>query len=179
MNRFLFLIGFRGSGKSTVGRLVAERLGSDFLDADEVLDRNAGRTIREIFREEGEAGFRDRESAVLAAVCAGSPCVVATGGGAILREANRGLIKSRGFVAWLTAEPNSLWRRMQGDPTSADRRPPLAGGGLAEVEQMLAIRNPLYRECADVEIPVAMLSPEESANAILAAWNSLSPKSSG
>ena len=175
----LFLIGYRGSGKTTVGRLVAERLGWAFLDADAVLEERYGRTIREIFAAEGEAGFRDKESAVLADLCTRTNCVIATGGGIVLREENRRLLKQHGFVAWLTADPPTLLARIKADPTTAERRPNLAGGGMVEIEQLLAVREPLYRACADVVVPVGALSPEQAADAILAACPSPSPKSSG
>lgn len=175
----LFLIGYRGSGKTTVGRLVADRLGWPFLDADAVLEDRYGRTIRDIFAAEGEAGFRDKETAVLADLCTRTDTVIATGGGIVLREENRRLLKQHGFVVWLAADPTTLLARIQADPTTAERRPALAGGGLAEIEQLLAVREPLYRACADVVVPVGALSPEQAADAILAACPDLCPKSSG
>jgi shikimate kinase len=179
MSPLLFLVGYRGSGKTTVGCLVAERLGWDFLDADSVLEGRCGRTIREIFAAEGEAGFRDKEAAVLADLCARTKTVIATGGGIVLREENRQRLNRHGFVAWLTADPATLLARIHADPTTAERRPALVGGGPAEVEQLLAVREPLYRACADVVVPAGALSPQQAADAILAAWNSRSPKSSG
>jgi shikimate kinase len=143
MPPLLFLIGYRGSGKTTVGRLVADRLGLDFLDADSVLEDRYGRTIREIFAAEGEAGFRDKEAAVLAELCARTRTVIATGGGIVLREENRQRLNRHGFVAWLTADPAMLLARIQADPTTVERRPALVGGGPAEVEQLLAVREPL------------------------------------
>src|SRR6188768_2626659 len=110
----LFLIGYRGSGKTTVGRLLADRLGWAFLDADAVLEDRYGRTIREIFAAEGEAGFRDKESAVLADLCTRTDTVIATGGGIVLREVNRRLLNQNGFVTWLTADPPTLLARIQG-----------------------------------------------------------------
>jgi shikimate kinase len=175
----LFLIGYRGSGKTTVGRVVADRLGWDFLDADAVLEQQFGQTIREIFAKEGEAGFRDKETAILENLCDRTEVVIATGGGIVLREENRQQLTRHGFVAWLTADPETLLARIQADPTTNERRPNLAGGGLVEVEQLLAVREPLYRACADVVVPVGALSPEQAADAILAAWNTRSPKSSG
>ena len=109
MNRFLFLIGYRGSGKTTAGRLVAARLGCPFIDADEKLERDSGRPIREIFATEGEPKFRDLESAVLAEVCAGPECLVSTGGGVVLREANRELMARHGYLVWLSADADTLW----------------------------------------------------------------------
>jgi shikimate kinase len=178
MSPLLFLIGYRGSGKTTVGSLVADRLGWAFVDADAVLEERSGQSIREIFANEGEAGFRDKETAVLADLCEHPNTVIATGGGIVLREENRNLLKRHGFVAWLTADPATLLARIQADPATAERRPALAGGGLAEVETLLAVREPLYRACADVIIQIAGLSPEQAADAILAAC-SLGLKSSG
>ena len=175
----LFLIGYRGSGKTTVGRLVADRIGWAFLDADTVLEERHGRTIREIFAAEGEAGFRDKEAAVLADLGTRTDTVIATGGGVVLRDENRRLLKSRGFVAWLTADAPTLLARIQADPTTAERRPALAGGGLVEIEQLLVVREPLYRACADLTVPIGALSPEQAADAILAACPDLCPKSSG
>ncbi|HEX3152830.1 MAG TPA: shikimate kinase [Gemmataceae bacterium] len=179
MPSLLFLIGYRGSGKTTVGSIVAARLGWSFLDADTVLEGRYAQSIREIFAAEGEAGFRDKESAVLADLCTRTDTVIATGGGIILRKANRELLNRHGFVAWLTAEPATLLERIEADPTTAERRPALSVGGRAEIEQLLAVREPLYRECADVIVSVESLSPEQAADAILAAWNLRSPKSSG
>src|SRR4051812_11920796 len=99
----LYLVGYRGSGKSCVGAIIASWLGRPFLDADAVLEADAGRTIRDIFASEGEAGFRDRETATLRKLSAGPPAVIATGGGVILRAENRELLRSTGFVVWLTA----------------------------------------------------------------------------
>jgi shikimate kinase len=169
MSPLVFLIGYRGSGKTTVGRIIADRLGWGFLDADTVLEVRYGQTIREIFASEGETGFRNKETAVLADLCAQRDVVIATGGGVVLREQNRELLKRHGFVGWLSADAPSLLGRIQADPTTAARRPALAGGGLAEVEQLLAVREPLYRVCSDVEIACAALSPERAADAILAA----------
>src|SRR4051812_17648318 len=101
----LFLIGYRGTGKSTVGPLLAAALGWEFADADDLIEAAAGRSVADIFAAEGEAGFRDREAAALAELCRGERRVVATGGGAVLRPANRELLAASGFVAWLTAPP--------------------------------------------------------------------------
>jgi shikimate kinase len=178
MPPLIFLIGYRGSGKSTVGRVLARWLEWGFVDADQVLEERYGQTIRAIFASEGETGFRNKESAVLADLCTRTKTVIATGGGVILRQENRSRIKQCGFVAWLSADPATLWERMQGDPTTALRRPALTTGGLIEVQELLAARAPWYRACADVEVAAATLSPEQAADAILAAW-SQSPKSPG
>jgi len=179
MSRLIYLIGYRGSGKTTIGRLLAERLGWAFVDADACLEERYDKSIKEIFAGEEEAGFRDKESAILGELARRTDAVIATGGGVVLRDANRDLLRRTGFVAWLSADAATLWARIRDDPTTAARRPALAGGGPAEVRDLVAVREPLYRACADVEVGVADRSPSEAADAILAAWASHSPKSSG
>jgi shikimate kinase len=172
----IVLIGSRGSGKSTVGRHLAGRLGWAFLDADAELESRAGRTIADIFREEGEAGFRDRESAVLADLVTRPNHVIATGGGVVLRPTNRELLKAAGFVAWLQAPAELLWQRIEADPTTSARRPNLVAGGLSEIVTMLAVREPLYRAAAHAAFDAAAASPESVAADILAAWTALGPR---
>jgi shikimate kinase len=161
--RRLFLIGYRGTGKTTVARLAAARLGWDWCDADELIETQAGRTIRDIFAAEGEAGFRDRESAVLAELCQLDRHVIATGGGVVLRPENRARLRDAGRVVWLTADAQTLWRRLQEDAATEERRPPLTVGGLEEVEELLRRREPWYRACADEVVCTVGRSPEEVA----------------
>ena len=169
----LFLIGPRGSGKTTVARLLAERLGWEWLDADDVLEARHGKSIRAIFAEEGEAGFRDKESAVLAELCGRRGCVVSTGGGVVVREANRALLRASGRVVWLTADAETLWRRLQDDDRTGDRRPPLTVGGREEVEEVLRVREPWYRECAHRTVRTEGRPPAAVADEIAAAFNSI------
>jgi len=176
----LVLIGSRGSGKSTVGRVLAAKLGWSFIDADEYLEASAGRSIAAIFTEEGELGFRDREAAILAELLSRVNHVIATGGGVVLRPANREQLRRAGFVVWLRADPEIAFARLQADPTTAGRRPNLTpSGGLEEMRTLIAEREPLYRECADFEIDTGVLSPEAAADAILAACRSKPQPSSG
>jgi shikimate kinase len=164
----LFLIGPRGSGKTTVARLLAARLDWDWRDADLVLEGRCGRSIREVFAAEGEAGFRERESAVLADLCGLRRHVVATGGGVVLREANRALLRASGRTVYLTADADTLWQRLRGDPATAERRPALTVGGREEVVQVLSAREPLYRQCADLIVHTAGRGPEDVIAEILA-----------
>ncbi|HEY2908845.1 MAG TPA: shikimate kinase [Gemmataceae bacterium] len=176
----LFLIGARGSGKSTVGRVLAQRLGWPFLDADDCLEEASGRAIAAIFAKEGEKSFRDREAAILADLSQRTQHVIATGGGVVLRPANRIVLKNRGFVAWLQTSPEAAFARLQADPTTPERRPNLTpAGGLEELRTILAAREPLYRDCADFALDTAALSPDAAAAAILTAWRSTSRSSSG
>lgn len=166
----IHLIGYRGTGKTTVGRLVAAALGWPFTDVDDVIEATAGRSIAAIFAAEGEAGFRDRESAALRELAA-DRLVLATGGGAILRPENRDRLQSSGLTVWLTAPVEVIWERLQTDPTTADRRPNLtAAGGAEEVRAVLAAREPLYRATAHHAIATAGRSPDEVAADILRAW---------
>jgi shikimate kinase len=148
----IFFVGCRGSGKSTVASRLATRLGRSFVDADLELESAAGPSIRALFETEGEQSFRDREEKLLADLCRRAGTVVATGGGCVLREGNRRLLRSTGTVIWLTAEPATLWQRIQLDPGSAERRPPLTDGGPGEVEKTLRERQALYREVAHLVI---------------------------
>jgi shikimate kinase len=165
--RRVLLIGPRGSGKSTVAGLLAERLGWTAIDADGVLEQRADMTIRAIFAAEGQAGFRAREQKVLEELCRLERAVIATGGGAVLHSDNRERMRRCGVVAWLTADAQTLWQRMTADDSTAQRRPALAGGGIEEVVQILAEREPLYHECAHVRVETAGRSPEEVVSEVL------------
>ena len=112
----LALIGYRGTGKSTVGRILADRLDRPFLDADLEIEARAGRSIASIFAEWGEPAFRDWEERTLVELTATYPdAILATGGGAVLRASNRELLARFGFVVWLRAEPAELARRLEAD----------------------------------------------------------------
>jgi shikimate kinase len=150
-----------------VARLLAERLAWDWLDADAVLEARHGRSIRRIFAEEGEAGFRAYEEVLLAELCELRRHVIATGGGVVLREANRERLRQTGRVVWLTADPATLWQRLHDDPCTPERRPTLTVGGQAEIEELLQQREPLYRACADWTVSTVARSPAEVADVIL------------
>jgi shikimate kinase len=165
----LFLIGYRGTGKTTVAELLALRLNWPWLDADAEIECRAGKTIAEIFRQDGELAFRDCESSVLADLCASTRQVLALGGGIIVRGQNRDLIRASGKTIWLSAEPETLWRRIAADHSTAQRRPNLtADGGLDEIRRILAERLPLYRQSADWVVDTEGKSPADVAAEILA-----------
>jgi shikimate kinase len=170
--RGLALVGYRGSGKSTVGKIVASRLGRPFLDADLELEARAGQSIRSIFASEGEPAFRDREEETLRELARSHPdAVLATGGGAVLRATNRRLLAQFGFVVWLQADPDELIRRLETDAQAVASRPPLtAAGTLAEVAAVLHERQPFYAEVADAVIATLDRTPDEIAHQIVEIW---------
>jgi shikimate kinase len=166
--RGLALVGYRGTGKSTVGRLLARRLGRPFIDADVALEARFGRTIGSIFDELGEPVFRDWEEAMLAELTEDQDRLIATGGGAVLRESNRRRLRDFGTVVWLSASPRVIADRLGADPSAVAGRPALTPAGtLGEVAAVLAAREPLYREIADLEISTEGRTPEEVAEAVL------------
>ena len=168
MVRGLALVGLRGTGKSTVGRLLAERLGRPFADADSELERDAGRPIRAIFAEEGEAAFRDLEARTLARLVERPGAVLATGGGVVLRASNRSLLKRFGRVVWLTGDPRSLASRLQADAPGLAGRPALTSAGtLDEIAAVAEAREPHYREVADAIVDTTGRTPAEVAEAVL------------
>jgi shikimate kinase len=165
----IFLIGYRGTGKSTVAALLAERLGWQSVDADHEIERRVGRSIAQIFTEEGESAFRDLETQVVAGFARLRSAVIALGGGTVLRAENRAAIRGLGTVVWLTASADTIESRLAADESTAQRRPNLtAAGGRAEIEQVLAAREPTYRECATLTVATDGKTSAEVANEIFA-----------
>jgi shikimate kinase len=164
----IFLIGYRGTGKSTVARLLAAELKWDSVDADDEIERQAKKTIAAIFAEQGEPAFRDLEAAVVAELAGRRRVVIALGGGAVLRAENRAAIRRDGRVIWLKAGVDTIQSRIAADATTAQRRPNLtATGGRAEIETMLAEREPKYLECATLVVATDGKTSAEVVNEIL------------
>lgn len=151
----IFLVGLMGAGKTTVGKLLAKRLHKTFIDADHELERRTGVKIPLIFELEGEAGFRARESRLLAELARQRNIVLATGGGAVLSEENRENLRRNGTVIYLRASIGDLWQR-----TRHDRNRPLlqTPDPLAKFKELYAQRDPLYQEVADLIIDSASQS---------------------
>ena len=176
LNRHLVLIGYRGTGKTTVAQHLAAALTVPWVDADQELTRRAGRSISQIFAEDGEPTFRRLESETLAEVLAGQPSVIATGGGVILSAANRQRLAEAGWIVWLRATPEAIYDRLHGDSSTAGMRPALtARGGREEIVELLAVRSPLYAELADQMVDTDNKTPESIAAEILAKLG-LSPR---
>lgn len=145
----VIFIGLRGSGKSAVARRLAELLGFEAVDTDDLIEQRAGHTIREIFETDGETAFRNLETETLDALTRRSGQVISVGGGAILTEHNRQLLRQAGTCIWLTATPEELHRRVQTDARTATQRPALTElSGLEEIRQLAQTREPLYRATA-------------------------------
>jgi shikimate kinase len=161
------LVGYRCTGKTTVAAHLARLLRWNWTDMDPLLEARTGRTVREIFESEGEAGFRARESVLLNEVCGLQRHVLATGGGVVLLPRNRECLQKAGTVFWLKADALTIHQRMTGDPTTTQRRPALTVGGLAEIEDLLTKREPLYRECAHGTVDTVDHTPEEVAANIM------------
>ena len=145
----IYLVGMPGAGKTTIGRQLARRLQRRFVDADHEIESRTGVRIPVIFDIEGEQGFRDREAKVIAELAADTNLVVATGGGAVLRPANRDAMKQSGLVIYLQAAPRLLFERTRLDPN----RPLLqVADPMQKIDELFVQRDPLYREVADIVI---------------------------
>ncbi len=165
------LIGYRGSGKSSVAAPLAEQRGYDWIDADDEIERVTGKTIAEIFAEGGEPHFRQIERSVMQQLLSGDQRVIAAGGGAILNDQTRAEMKQAGPVIWLKADAADLIQRIDGDSTTGSRRPALTASNsqLEEVETLLAQRDPLYRDAATLTIETGGKTVSEIVAEIIAA----------
>lgn len=158
----IVLIGMRGAGKTSVGRELARQLGVRFLDSDEEVSRVAGKSIAAIFAEEGEAGFRRRESQVIADIARKPPGVLSLGGGAVLVDANMMALQPLARFVWLTAPAEVLWDRISRDPATRSTRPPLSPlDGMAGLQAILDARKSVYRQWANLELSTANLGIDE------------------
>lgn len=172
---FPILIGYRATGKTTVAMALAGQFGCQSLDADDAFEQQTGCSIAQFISDKGEPAFREAETSVLCDLLSRPETILATGGGVVLREENRRLIRQAARpVIWLTAPAAEIRRRLAADPSTAARRPALAGGSvLDEVGQALADREPAYREVADVSFDTTTCATSALVAAIgawLAGW---------
>ncbi|MBF8778796.1 shikimate kinase AroK [Pseudomonas fulva] len=171
--RNLILVGPMGAGKSTIGRLLAKELRLPFRDSDKEIEQRTGANIPWIFDKEGEPGFRDREQAMIAELCALDGVVLATGGGVVMRPANRAALHQGGRVIYLHASVEQQVGR-----TARDRNRPLLRTANPEqtLRELLAVRDPLYREIADLIVETDERPPRMVVLDILERLEKLPPR---
>jgi shikimate kinase len=159
------LIGFMGTGKTVVGRLLAARTGREFIELDAVIEEKAGRSIPEIFRTEGEIGFREREIEAVRRVAAKKNAVIACGGGIVLNKINIDRLGREYTIVCLTASPAVILERTSADEGS---RPLLdIADRTGQIKELLAFRRPYYRRSADIIVNTSRLRPETVADRVL------------
>jgi shikimate kinase len=155
----LALVGFMGTGKSTIGRIAAELMQFTFVDTDALIEARLGRTISQVFEQEGEAAFRQYEKSAVQELAREQRLVIATGGGLVMDPSNLASLKDHALVIWLCATPEAIWERVR----AQTHRPLLqTPDPLAKIREMLAARTPSYRE-ADVYIDSGLRPPREVA----------------
>ncbi len=164
----IVLIGFRCSGKTTLGRALAERLGLKFVDADTLVEQQHQMSIKEIFEKRGESVFRLWECDAIADIAKVDGHVIATGGGAVLRYKNIHNLKRNSIVVYLVVSPDAAYRRIQDDPKSRERRPALSDRDPhTEVLEQCRMREPLYTGIADIRVDTTRLSIDKCLETIL------------
>jgi shikimate kinase len=163
----IILTGFRATGKSAVGVILAERLGLDFIDTDARLCCVLGSSVAEYVQREGWPAFRQREKEFLRQLASVTRHVISTGGGAVLHEEEWCDLRKNSLVVWLQADAETIRQRIKLDATTVDQRPPLSDNDTGdEVEELLASRSSLYLEGSDMSVDTAELTPEETVNMI-------------
>jgi shikimate kinase len=166
MGEHVLLVGMMGSGKSTVGHIVADRMRRPFRDSDALVERRTGKSVPTIFATRGEPSFRAEERAVLAAALASSvPSVISVAGGAVIDPGTRSRLRAAGVVVWLDAAPEVLAARVG----NGKSRPLLKGDPVGNLKRLDAIRRPVYRELSDVVVQVGARRPEALAEDVVRA----------
>jgi shikimate kinase len=176
----LYLIGYRGSGKSTIAPRLANLIGCDWFDTDELITTNARKSITQIFADHGEAQFRRLETqAITTTSQSSSPNthqVISLGGGAITISANQAIVREHGLAVYLRGTADTLWQRISTDPISGQQRPNLTEhGGRAEVEQVLAARRSIYQTHSDFQIDIDHITADQAAEQIFGWWQTKVP----
>ena len=176
------LIGYRASGKTSVGKSLSRLLGLPFYDTDALIRQQTGKTVREMVLDGGWPAFREAERAAIAGLAGQDETVIALGGGAILDPANVEALKPGGFFIWLRSDKETIQERLKGDGSNAEQRPPLSILGNDNDEELLRQRIPLYEVIADLIVDTTGLSIEAVAEEIMAAlrnWKETGSASSG
>ena len=170
MEKNLFLIGYRGTGKTFLGKIIAEKMGRDFFDIDELIVDLAGKSIPEIFAQDGEENFRERETKALAEASKKKNCVISGGGGIVTQERNFPLLKT-GVVCLLKSNAKTIFDRVYGDgnrPSLTDKDP------FEEIVHLLAVRGPMYERAKDFEIETSIKDHEKYSSEIISKFNEIS-----
>jgi shikimate kinase len=165
----IVLIGYRASGKTLIGKMLAERLGWPYLDVDRgIEEKEGGKSIANIFETSGEPHYRDVEASVAEEMLARDECIISFGGGTIMRDSTQALMSGKSKVVYLEASPEVLWERSQADPGTGKNRPNLMSGpgGPEEIVAMLEKRAPIYEHFADLVLD-ATESPDQLVEQIL------------
>jgi len=168
----VILLGYRASGKSTVGKLVSDHLRWPFRDIDRGIELKSGMTLAELYQRAGENRYRQVEAEVVAEMCANDSCAIAFGAGTIMQPHNERLAEVDSLVVYLKLSAEQLWQRIAADPKSSATRPNLSSGGIEEVVEMLARRAPTYERCANVTLD-GQLTPGTLADKIVERVNRL------
>ena len=168
----IVLIGFRGTGKSTVGRLLAKRLERDFIDSDKQIEISTEKTIKSIFEEDGEEGFRKIEAGTIAELSKADNKVISAGGGAVLKGDNVRNLKDNGFLVLLEATPEIIHNRIEQDEKTTQQRPSLTDKKpLDEIKHLIEQRDHAYKSAADFTINTSYVSCEDIVNEIITIVN--------
>lgn len=165
----IVLIGFRGTGKTVVGKTLAQRLCREFIDADDYLEEKAGKSIAKVFAEGGEAAFRKMEREIIEELSSRDGIILAAGGGAVLDERNVKNLKKNGLIFLLEADADTIERRLASDKKTGSQRPPLTDKSFREeIRSLLEFRKPYYEKTADHKINTSTSSTKEVVEEILA-----------
>jgi shikimate kinase len=165
MKSSIALIGFMAIGKSAVGKVLAAKTGKTFIEIDSLIEEKAGKSVKRIFREEGEIAFREYEIAMIKEFFFKKNLILACGGGAVLNKINIDRLKQEAVIIWLTASIQSILERIK---NSGETRPLISGKDLEkEVQSLLRFRQPFYQRAADIKVDTTGLTVDQAAEAIL------------
>jgi shikimate kinase len=168
----IVLIGYRGAGKTAVGRRLADRLKMTFVDTDDLIEERQGVPISDIVKFSGWSHFRELEKSVIEEISKGDYLIVAPGGGAVLDTDNVRSLRRNGFIIWLKADQQTLLKRMDRDPGTNTRRPTLTGKGTQEeLEEIISIREPIYEQVSEIQIDTSKLNVEAVVERILSIFD--------
>ncbi len=168
----IVLIGYRGSGKSTVGRSLAARLKMRFVDIDDLIEERQGVPISDIVKSHGWGHFRKLERSAIEEISKDDRLIVAPGGGAVLDTDNVKALKENGFIIWLKADKQTLLKRLNQDPETNTRRPTLTGKGTSEeLKEVMSLREPIYERVSEIQIDTSTLDVEAVVERISAIIN--------